>query len=191
MTETNNYKICTFCGIKKEIIDFYPSKSQKFGVASCCRKCTIAKQRDYVKKNKEKVKKYHKSHYELNKEKFSKLGKEYRDNNREKMLLAWAKTRAKKEGIPFDIEECDIVIPVSCPVLGMPIYSKYSKERKFTPPNTPTLDKIVPELGYTKGNVRVISWRANNLKRDASIHELKCIVKYMEEHFVRTYTINP
>jgi hypothetical protein len=46
---------------------------------------------------------------------------------------------------------------------------------------SPSLDRIVPELGYVKGNVRVISDRANRIKRDATLEELRAIVKYVEE----------
>lgn len=38
----------------------------------------------------------------------------------------------------------------------------------------------MPELGYVKGNVRVISYRANALKRDASVQELEAVVLYMK-----------
>jgi len=31
-----------------------------------------------------------------------------------------------------------------------------------------------------KGNVAIISWRANKIKGDASLEELKSIVSYME-----------
>jgi hypothetical protein len=34
------------------------------------------------------------------------------------------------------------------------------------------LDKIVPELGYVKGNVQVISTLANTMKNQASIEQL-------------------
>jgi repressor of nif and glnA expression len=46
--------------------------------------------------------------------------------------------------------------------------------------NSPTLDRICNGRGYVKGNVRVISWRANSLKRDANIEEIRSILKYME-----------
>lgn len=36
-------------------------------------------------------------------------------------------------------------------------------------------------MGYVPGNVAVISWRANNLKRDASADELLRIAAWMKE----------
>jgi hypothetical protein len=35
-------------------------------------------------------------------------------------------------------------------------------------------------LGYIKGNVRVISYRANAIKRDASLDEMRLLVAYLE-----------
>lgn len=41
--------------------------------------------------------------------------------------------------------------------------------------NSPSLDKINPIKGYVKGNVRVISQRANWLKNDATYEEMETI----------------
>jgi hypothetical protein len=51
-------------------------------------------------------------------------------------------------------------------------------------PNAPSLDKVDPTLGYVKGNVRVISMRANWLKQDATVEQLEQIARYMREHFL-------
>lgn len=47
--------------------------------------------------------------------------------------------------------------------------------------NTATVDRIDPAKGYTKDNVRIISWRANRLKSNATISELEAILCYMKE----------
>lgn len=44
--------------------------------------------------------------------------------------------------------------------------------------NSPTLDKIEPALGYVPGNIIVISGRANRLKADATIDELRAIASF-------------
>ena len=44
----------------------------------------------------------------------------------------------------------------------------------------PTLDRIDSNKGYIKENIQVISFKANRLKNNATIDELKCIIKYME-----------
>lgn len=86
-----------------------------------------------------------------------------------------AKYRAKKKCIEFSIEITDIVIPEFCPVLGLKLENGSGKG-KFAN-NSPSLDRIDSSKGYTKGNVRVISWRANSLKKDATFHEIEKIYK--------------
>lgn len=93
------------------------------------------------------------------------------------VLLSSAKARAKRLGVPFDIAPEELVIPEFCPVLGLRL-KKGSGPRQW---NSPSVDRIVPELGYVESNVRVISWRANWLKSSGSKEELAAIVRYLEE----------
>ena len=79
-----------------------------------------------------------------------------------------AKYRAKQKGLDFNITKEDIVIPDTCPLLGIPMES-------------PSLDRIDSTKGYTKGNVWVISNRANTLKNDATLSELKLLVERLEK----------
>nr|WP_294850063.1 hypothetical protein [uncultured Sphingomonas sp.] len=93
-------------------------------------------------------------------------------------LLTAARSRARYQGVPFDLTADDIVIPKVCPILGIPL--KHGKGKPTF--NSPTLDKIIPALGYVPGNVAVISQRANRIKSDASIHELRSLIRYLERH---------
>ena len=78
-----------------------------------------------------------------------------------------AKYRAKQKGLDFNITKEDIVIPDTCPLLG-------------TPMESPSLDRIDSTKGYVKGNVWVISNRANTLKNDATLTELKTLVENLQ-----------
>lgn len=89
--------------------------------------------------------------------------------NPEKVLLRNARSRARAQGIPFALNVGDIVIPETCPVLGM----KLSSSTSGNAPNSPTLDRRVPAAGYVPGNIWVISYRANRMKSDASPEELR------------------
>lgn len=90
--------------------------------------------------------------------------KAYRAANRERRMLSDAKARSKKSGFPCTIELSDIFIPDKCPLLGVAF------ERKG--PYAPSLDKIIPHLGYVPGNIMVISYRANAIKHNATAQEL-------------------
>lgn len=92
-------------------------------------------------------------------------------------MIRQAKARAKKRGLPFDLQLGDLTIPAYCPVLGIPL-SVGEGERHD---GSPTLDRLVPRLGYVSGNVRVISYRANRIKNDGTLLELRAIVAWMEK----------
>lgn len=85
-------------------------------------------------------------------------------------MLDNARHRAKKL-IPFTIGRDDIVIPEFCPILGLRLYYGTWTDNHCSP----SLDRIEPRLGYVPGNVRVISNRANILKRDATARELLAV----------------
>jgi hypothetical protein len=94
-----------------------------------------------------------------------------------KAMLELARHRAKRDILPINIGVEDIVIPEFCPILGIPLKVNDGLRKD----NSPTLDKLIPALGYVKGNVYVISHRANRIKGDASIEELSAIVRYIKE----------
>ena len=102
----------------------------------------------------------------------------YHQRRPELKMLYSARESAKRQGLPFDIEEADIVIPETCPVLGLTI-EKAAGSRTY---NSPSLDKLVPALGYVKGNVQVISWRANKLKGEGTAKEHRLIAEWMESN---------
>ena len=54
-------------------------------------------------------------------------------------------------------------------------YANCKQQR--TPDNYATLDRIDPTKGYTLGNVQILSFRANTIKGDATLEELKQIVQ--------------
>ena len=97
-----------------------------------------------------------------------------RQHNRQSRMLSAAKQRAARHELPFDITHEDIVIPEYCPVLPWIKLERGSNDTR------PELDRVVPHLGYVKGNVQVISGRANRIKWNASLDELKRIADYVE-----------
>lgn len=88
----------------------------------------------------------------------------------EKKMLRRAQQRAKERGHEFNLELSDIHIPTHCPVLGIELV--VHKGRSGGNPNSPALDRIDNNKGYVKGNVMVVSHRANMMKVDASPEEL-------------------
>jgi hypothetical protein len=90
---------------------------------------------------------------------------------RQKNLWKHAKARAAKKNLPFNIEVEDVLIPDICPIMKEPITPVGSG------PFSASLDRIVPELGYIKGNIRVISLLANQMKWNATREQLLTFCK--------------
>jgi hypothetical protein len=44
---------------------------------------------------------------------------------------------------------------------------------------SPSLDRIDPKKGYVKGNVAVISYKANRIKQDATPEELEAVASWL------------
>jgi hypothetical protein len=97
-------------------------------------------------------------------------------------LWRGAKQRAKKKGVPFEINVRGITIPKLCPVLGIEL--KPNVGGKTGSPHSPSLDRYNPALGYVVGNVAVISNRANLLKSDATPTEMMALVAWLGTHKV-------
>lgn len=129
-------------------------------------------QEEKLARNFEKYKEYQKKYYRENKERINKRVSETRTV--EMAMYHGAKVRAKRKGIEFSIELSDIVVPSHCPVLGIPIYKSPGRMTH----NSPTLDRRDNSKGYVKGNVFVISNKANRCKSDLSIEEVISLYKY-------------
>jgi hypothetical protein len=89
-----------------------------------------------------------------------------------------AQRRALRKGIPFDLSVDDIVIPEVCPVLGIPLFVTGGVQTD----NSPSLDRFVDARGYVRGNIAVMSLKANRIKNDASAEELRTVAAWMDRN---------
>lgn len=102
--------------------------------------------------------------------------RKWRRKNGASLLLGLAKYRAKKKGLPFNLTARDLWIPEYCPILGLKLERGVGRPHA----NSPSLDRVKPELGYVRGNVNVISHRANTLKGAGTLEEFEKIVAYLK-----------
>lgn len=109
--------------------------------------------------------------------------KKYYNNNLQGTLNQWlklvlrdSKKRANLKQLEHNLTKEWITsnLPEKCPVLGIKL--------SFTGDinTTPSLDRFNNNKGYTTDNVRIISFRANTLKNNATVEELEAIVKYIK-----------
>lgn len=85
-----------------------------------------------------------------------------------KAMIQGVKGNASRKGVECTLTTEDLVIPKQCPVLNIPL--EFSEKRTD---NTPSVDRIDNARGYTPDNIVICSWRANMLKKDATVRELQ------------------
>ena len=178
-------KSCSKCKLEKDEAQFTKNRN-------VCLICTKEQRQLYRQNNPEKVREREKLYRQNNLEKVRERERLYSHNNlekarernrlychnnREKKMLYGARARSKQKDLPFNIEEIDIMIPTICPVLGIPISPGEGKPR----PNSPSLDRIIPEKGYVKGNIVVISSKANTIKSDATPEEIIMVGEFYKK----------
>lgn len=147
-----NYKKCSLCKEIKPFLEFHKTKQQLFGLNGKCKEC-----RRTCEKNGTIL-----------------LWEKNKISQIKKHILNRSKLRAKKGGIPFNITEEDIIIPDKCPIFNVDfVYGdKYL---------TYSIDRIIPELGYTKGNIVIISNKANMIKNNATPDEIIAVGNFYKK----------
>lgn len=100
---------------------------------------------------------------------------------RVKNCLRLTQARCIRDNVPLQVT-LDYLLSIfpkdkMCPILN--INMQWGNEDHAS---SPSIDKIVPALGYVSGNVAWISRKANALKNDATLDQLYAIVKYVEFH---------
>ena len=106
-----------------------------------------------------------------------------------KLLMRALRQRTKAKGEPggrgatASITANDIlaVWPLDdrCPILGTAfVFGPFDGRRECVP----SLDRIDSKRGYVRGNIAVISWRANTIKNDATLDELQRVVRWLKNN---------
>lgn len=101
-------------------------------------------------------------------ERYKKQAREWRHKNPEKSILKDSRRRSVEKNIPFNLSAEDIIIPEVCPILKIPL----NKNTGLWKDDSPSIDRIIPEKGYVKENIIIISYRANRIKNDHTISEI-------------------
>ncbi len=176
---TSLRKQCSKCGRVLLIENFSKNPSTSDGLRSACKKCEAQYRKKWQKNG------------------GAEYMRIYAKANPVKVitshLVSGAKRRAKDKNLPFDID-LDYVrsmvgenaeLAFHCPVFGIPLDWSCMRSNEAKPlPNSPSIDRIDPERGYVKGNIKIISFRANQIKSDGSPSELKLVAAYCAKALV-------
>ena len=96
--------------------------------------------------------------------------------------LQGARYRAKRDNVTYNLTKEYLlnITPDECPIFHTPfIWGESGMGVGRTREDAPTLDRIMPELGYVEGNVAFISYRANRLKDNGTMEEHYAIADWI------------
>ena len=118
-----------------------------------------------------------------NKETSSKKNKKWIEMNPKEHWLIRAVGRARKrsteQNLNFDItkEYLESILTEKCPIFNTEFVFNGNKVSKN---ESPSLDKIDPKKGYVKGNVAIISMKANVIKQNASSEDIYKVANWLK-----------
>jgi hypothetical protein len=146
-------KHCNICNETKPLSEFFKANTKKAGYQYRCKSCATSYRVAY-----KKTKRGHLSSY-----------------------LSDSKQRAKEKNLPFDLDlkYLESITTDACPIFKTPF--DWGRDSKGQGNERPSLDRIIPELGYVKGNVAFISMWANSIKQDATEKELYAVADWIHE----------
>lgn len=156
---------CQSCGEVKPYFEFTKGKNST-GRSTFCKKCLSLYTSTQLRQFR----------CQLDNDFKEKLLKDKRESRKRNFIHATWKAcqiRAKNKGIEFNIEESDIIIPDLCPILEVPFVLGSKDNYEYTP----SIDRIDNSKGYIKGNIQIISKKANSMKNSATFEELTTFCK--------------
>ncbi len=166
-------RVCPVCGKELPISEFGLDRRSPDGRRWLCRNCdelhkniNQGKDKNYFRKLRLKVDPEYRAEINAQKRKST-------YNNHASVLLSNAKRRAEQNGWNFNLELKDIVIPDKCPILEVPFIMGTKGDYMYTP----SIDRIDNSKGYIKGNIQIISMKANSMKNAATPEELEKFCK--------------
>jgi hypothetical protein len=162
---------CVHKGEEQPVTNYYKHLPSYDGLSPECKDCAMVQnekwrsenveylkkiKKEYSEKNSEKSKEYHRQYH-------AKVKRNFRIENWAEVKIVEIKRRSTRKGLPFNIDPSDLSpLPKFCSVFGIELDYTGGNDRRYWA----SVDRIKPELGYVKGNVRIISMAANAAKFD-------------------------
>lgn len=162
-------KQCNRCKVDKEDNQFIHGRNK-------CLDC-YRKRQEYYRNNRERELARAKRNNNKDRNHTNEVKRAGIRKNPVSYILWQIKSKSKRYNIPFNLTHEDIVIPTHCPVLGIPLTISDGNSTW----NSPSVDRTIPRLGYVKGNIAIISHRANSIKSDATSKELEMVLNYVRK----------
>lgn len=169
-------KICSKCKQLLNITLFSRDKYKPEGYRSACKKCSALEFKKYKLDNSESYLK-----------RLSSVKQKRAELKSINPIQVWAhcayhnaKSRAARLNLDFTIGKEWLVknAPTHCPLLKIEL--SYSSTRSNF--NCASLDRINSYKGYTEDNCKIISFKANRIKSNATLDELETLAHNMRNY---------
>lgn len=106
---------------------------------------------------------------------------EWNRQNPYKSIFLCKKSGAKRGSIEFTLTFDNVVWNTHCPVLGLELDYTRRRKSRDTRPNSPSFDRVNPNLGYVPGNVIIVSHLANTIKSNATVDQLERVAAFYRQ----------
>ena len=164
-------KLCSKCKQVLDIVLFSTDKYQKSGYRTACKKCSATEFKNYKVKNPVSYLK-----------RLANVKHKRATAKETSPIQVWAhtafhnaKARAKKLDIEFSLTKEWLIdnAPTHCPLLGNEL--TYNAETSV--PNCASIDRVDSLRGYTQDNCKIISFKANRIKSNATLEEIEILAR--------------
>lgn len=197
-------KRCSTCGreLPADAAHFILAKECRGGLAGTCRDCSAAGKRAWKARKGESLRARRRALYAgrygpVQRRKEQERADRFPVRVRAQRLRAGMRERARELGLAFDDEHFTVSRLMGwlsgsptceCCRRVLDVGFKHDAQKHD---DSPSMDRFAPELGYVAGNVALLCWRCNNLKRDASAAELECVAAWMRRKVARARAAAP
>lgn len=184
-------KKCNKCKNEKPLNQFIKNKQCKSGYAGTCKECQNLYSKKWKQKHSKELSEKRRKRYAETKglevKKREELRKQkYPLRRRCQLLRSGMNDRAKLKNIKFDKEFFTVNYLMerlsenpNCECCGKKLDIEFKVNKKFND-NSPSMDRVDPNNGYTKENTAILCWRCNKHKQDATSQELRIIADFMD-----------
>lgn len=153
-------KACAKCGEVKPLSAFPPNEKLRDGHAGTCWTCEQNRRKEYQKHGRKAADRKNPMARQM------------------AQMIKNSRKRAKQKGIEHDIDVKYLrsIATTHCPYLGVQLRWEVQSGTRTDGAgafcDSPSLDRIDPSKGYVRGNVAIVSYRANAIKNNATEYEL-------------------
>ena len=184
-------KMCIKCKKIKALNEFVKNKNCIDGRAGICKTCSNTYVRKWKRKNSKRLSESRRKRYVETKGEEIKKRRERRKlltplRFRCQILRGGMIDRAKKKGIEFNKELFTtnyLMDRISknphCECCGKVLDMGYKKDG-IQNDDSPSMDRIDSEKGYTLENTAILCWRCNKHKQDSTANELRMIADFID-----------